>query len=78
MAISLVMRWLCLVKRYQFLNIWLKLTQKEAVDPHIHKYLVFFCFERRKPTAVKPFSTKYDVGKAMKYIFAVSTILNSN
>jgi len=43
---------------------------KEVIDLHVHKYFVCFCTLRRKPTALKPFSTKYDIGKAMKLILA--------
>jgi len=50
---------------------------KEVIDLHVHKYLVFLCFERRKPTALKPISAKYDVGKPRKYILALSIILDS-
>jgi len=39
---------------------------KEVIDLHVHKYLMFLCFERRKPTALKPISAKYDGGKARK------------
>jgi len=65
MAISLITGWLCLEKRYQYLDIRLELIRKKS-DVHVHKYLVFLCFERRKPTALKPVSAKYDVGKARK------------